>query len=141
MGCDCKALWRLCCKPLSGGGRVLLRLPPPISLPWGHVGQRMHMSAPRSQVSFSTLIMVVDRSVHYHHFLLCQLVFGWTLFLFNQSCLTLCDLMDYSQPGSPVLWDSAGKNTRAGCHFLLLGIFPTHGLNLHHLHYTWVLYH
>ena len=32
-------------------------------------------------------------------------------------------------------------NTRVGCHFLLLGIFPTDGLKLHHLHYTWVLYH
>ena len=26
-------------------------------------------------------------------------------------------------------WDSPGKNTRMGCHFLLQGIFPTQGLN------------
>jgi len=26
-------------------------------------------------------------------------------------------------------WDFAGKNTRVGCHFLLLGIFPTKGSN------------
>ena len=26
-------------------------------------------------------------------------------------------------------WDSPGKNTGAGCHFLLQGIFPTQGLN------------
>ena len=26
-------------------------------------------------------------------------------------------------------WDSPGKNTRVGCHFLLQGIFPTQGLN------------
>jgi len=32
------------------------------------------------------------------------------------------------------LWDFPGKNTGVGCHFLLQGIFPTHGLNLHHLH-------
>ena len=34
-----------------------------------------------------------------------------------QSCLTLCDPIDGSPPGSP--WDSPGKNTGVGCHFLL----------------------
>ena len=33
-----------------------------------------------------------------------------------QSCPTLCDPIDSSPPGSA--WDSPGKNTRAGCHFL-----------------------
>ena len=32
-----------------------------------------------------------------------------------QSCPTLCDPIDGSPPG----WDSPGKNTGAGCHFLL----------------------
>ena len=36
-----------------------------------------------------------------------------------QSCLTLCDPIDGSPPGSPHPWDSPGKNTGAGCHFLL----------------------
>ena len=27
-------------------------------------------------------------------------------------------------------WDSPGRNTGVGCHFLLQGIFPTQGLNL-----------
>ena len=42
-----------------------------------------------------------------------------------QSCLTLCDPIDGSPPGSPVPgilprpWDSPGKNTGVGCHFLL----------------------
>ena len=27
------------------------------------------------------------------------------------------------------LWDSPGKNTRVGCHFLLQGLFPTQGSN------------
>ena len=27
-------------------------------------------------------------------------------------------------------WDSPGKNTRVGCHFLFQGIFPTQGSNL-----------
>ena len=35
-----------------------------------------------------------------------------------QSCLTLCDPIDGSPPGS-CPWDSPGKNTGVGCHFLL----------------------
>ena len=34
-------------------------------------------------------------------------------------CLTLCDPIDSSPPGSPIPWDSPGKNTGVGCHFLL----------------------
>ena len=36
-----------------------------------------------------------------------------------QSCPTLCDPIDGSPPGSPCPWDSLGKNTGVGCHFLL----------------------
>ena len=36
-----------------------------------------------------------------------------------QSCPTLCDPRDSSPPGSPHPWDSPGKNTGVGCHFLL----------------------
>ena len=35
-----------------------------------------------------------------------------------QSCPTLCDPRDGSPPGSPRPWDSLGKNTGVGCHFL-----------------------
>ena len=35
-----------------------------------------------------------------------------------QSCPTLCDTIDGSPPGSRP-WDSPGKNTGVGCHFLL----------------------
>ena len=37
--------------------------------------------------------------------------------------------MDCSPPGSSRAWDSPGKNTGVGCHFLLQGIFPTQGSN------------
>ena len=53
------------------------------------------------------------------------------------SCLTLCDPMDYSPPGSSVHGDSPGKKTGVDCHALLQGIFPTQGLNLHLL---WILH-
>ena len=36
-----------------------------------------------------------------------------------QSCPTLCDPIDSSPRGSPRPWDSSGKNTGMGCHFLL----------------------
>ena len=36
-----------------------------------------------------------------------------------QSCPTLWDPVDGSPPGSPRPWDSSGKNTGVGCHFLL----------------------
>ena len=45
-----------------------------------------------------------------------------------QSCLTLCDPVNYGPPGSSV-WNFPGKNTGVGCHALLQGIFPTQGLN------------
>ena len=37
-------------------------------------------------------------------------------------------------------WDSLGKNTGVGCHFLLQGIFPTQGSNLGLLHCMQILY-
>ena len=46
------------------------------------------------------------------------------LCLVAQSCLTLCDTVDSSPPGSFVHGDSPGKNTRVGCHALLQGISP-----------------
>ena len=36
-----------------------------------------------------------------------------------QLCPTLCDPTDGSPPGSGCPWDSPGKNTGVGCHFLL----------------------
>ena len=56
------------------------------------------------------------------------------LCLVAQSCLTLCDSMDCSPPGSYVHGDSPGKNTGMGCHALLQGIFPIQRSNLHLLH-------
>ena len=56
-----------------------------------------------------------------------------------QSCLTLCNTMDCKLLGSSVHGDSPGKNTGADCHFLLQGIFLTHGLNLYLLSLSSVL--
>ena len=58
----------------------------------------------------------------------------------TQSCLTLCDPVDCSPPGSSVRGDSPGKNTGVGCHALLQGIFPTQGSNSGLPHCRWILY-
>ena len=51
----------------------------------------------------------------------------YVLCLVDQSCLTLCNPMDCSPPGSSVHGDSPGKNTGVGCHALFQRIFPTEG--------------
>ena len=62
------------------------------------------------------------------------------MYLVAQSCLTLCNPMDCSPPGSSVHGDSLGKNTGVVCCILLQGIFPTQGSNPGLLHYRWILY-
>ena len=57
-----------------------------------------------------------------------------------QSCLTLCDPMDYSPLGTSVHGDSPGKNTGVGCHVLLQGIFSTQRSNPGLPHYKQILY-
>ena len=56
--------------------------------------------------------------------------------LFSKMRLTLWNPMDCSPPGSSVQWDFPGKNSEAGCHFLLQGIFLTQGSNLYLLHFA-----
>ena len=51
------------------------------------------------------------------------------LCLVAQSCLTLCNPMDCSLPGSSLQRASPGKNTGVGCQALLQGIFPNQGSN------------
>ena len=45
-----------------------------------------------------------------------------------RSCPTLYDPMDWSPPALLCPWNSLGKNTGVGFHFLLQGIFPTRGI-------------
>ena len=62
------------------------------------------------------------------------------LFSVAQLCLTLCDPMDCSPPGSSTCGDSPGKNTGVGRHVLLQGIFQTQGLNPGLPHCRQILY-
>ena len=61
--------------------------------------------------------------------------------LYSLSCLTLCDPMDCSLPGSSVHEDSLGKNTGVGCHGPFQGIFPIQGSDPGLPHCRWILYH
>ena len=59
-------------------------------------------------------------------------------------CLVTSDVSDSVQPygalQAPCPWDSPGKNTGMGSHFLLQGIFPTQGSNPGLLHCRQILY-
>ena len=57
----------------------------------------------------------------------------------SQSCLTPCNPWTSTRLLCP--WNSPGKNTGVGCHFLLQGIFPTQGSNLGLVHCRQMLYH
>ena len=50
--------------------------------------------------------------------------------VYPQSCLTLCDPMNYSPPVSYIHGIFPGKNTGVGCHFLLQGGLPDPGIKL-----------
>ena len=52
---------------------------------------------------------------------------------------TLCYPMEHGLPGFSSHGIFPGKNTGVGCHFLLQGIFLTHGWNLCLLHCRWII--
>ena len=62
------------------------------------------------------------------------------LYLVAQSCPTLCNSIECSQPSSSVHGDSPNKNTGVGCYALLQGIFPTQGLSPGLPHCRWICY-
>ena len=59
------------------------------------------------------------------------LLFGVCVSVRAQLCPTVCDLMDSSPPVFSVYGISHTRILKWVCHFLLQGIFPTQGLNLH----------
>ena len=62
------------------------------------------------------------------------------LYFVTQSCLTLCDPMHCSPPGSSVHEDSPGKNTGVGCHSLPGGL-PNPEIKPMFPNCRWILYH
>ena len=74
---------------------------------------------PAFSVSFFTLIkrLFSSSSLSANRMISSQIIISAAKSL--QSCSTLCNPIDGSPPGSPHPWDSPGKNTGVGCHFLL----------------------
>ena len=68
-----------------------------------------------------------DANIHIHNIIVAQ------------SCLTLCDPMDYSPTRLLCPWNAPGKNTRVDSHFLLQGIFLIQELNPCLLHCRQIL--
>ena len=68
-----------------------------------------------------------------------QFLISVVVCLVAQSCVTLCDPMDCSPPGSSVK-DSLGKNG-VSYHAILHGVFPTHRSNPGLLGCRRILYH
>ena len=99
--------------------------------PWGHrVRYALATKAPPPH-PFIYLVIILTLFIP----VLCAV-----LCLVAQSCVTLCNPMDYSPPGSSVHGDSLGKNTGVGCH-ALQGIFSTQGSNPDLPHCRQILYH
>ena len=68
--------------------------------------------------------------------------------MWKQACVYVCVSHSVLSNSTWLLcpWDFPGKNTGAGCHSLLQGLFPTQGSNpclnpLHLLHWRQILYH
>ena len=64
-----------------------------------------------------------------------KLLQKWSEVKVAQSCLTLCDPMEFHSP-----WNSLGQNTGVGSLSLLQGIFPTQGSNPDLPHCRWIFY-
>ena len=60
--------------------------------------------------------------------------------LVAQSCLTLCDSIEYIACQTPLSMEFFRQEYWIGSHSLLQGIFPTQGLNLCLLHCRQILY-
>ena len=106
----------------------------------------MNFYVPTSQVAIVNTWHVLSINSHtllltnYIKLFLSLIYICAVLCLVTQSCLTLCDPMDDSPPGSSVHGDSPGKNSGVGCHALLLqGIFPTQESNRGLLHWRQIL--
>ena len=86
---------------------------------WGVVNQRQYLHDLYTEPSL-TLVTII----WYHKGCVCVCV-----------CVCVCMLSHVQLFATPwpaaYPWNFPGKDTRVGCHFLLQGIFPTQGLNLH----------
>ena len=125
-----------CSLPGSSVHRILQKRIPE----WVAKPSSRELSQPRDRTCVSYVSCICRQVVYLGSQWGSQIVKS-VLCLITQSCLTLCEPMDCSLPGSSVHGDSLGENTRVGCHALLQGIFPIQGLNPGLPHCRRILYH
>ena len=89
--------------------------------------------------------ILYNRDYIFLKFLNCLLIYSCCVSLWYgggglaaKSCLTLAIPWTVACQ-APLLWDSPGKKSGMGCHFLLQGIFPTQESNPHLSHCQWIL--
>ena len=90
-------------------------------LNWTELNSRLYITAERRRCNLWSLPIKLYKLNLKTNLLFCKsgrINFRMLLLLSHQSYLTLCDPIDSSPPGSRP-WDSPGKNTGLGCHFLL----------------------
>ena len=71
-------------------------------------------SLPLSQKDFQIFISSHNQFLEHETSMCC--------YALRSVCLTLCNPMDCSLPGTFCPWNSPGKNTGMGCHFLFQGL-------------------
>ena len=111
-------------------------------LVWFAISFSRGSSQPRDQTHVSCIYCVGRQILYQWHHLLVLCVFC-TAYIFNAKVNSESGsvMSDSLQPhGLYTPWNSPGQNNGVGSHPLLLGIFPTQGLNpcLHHC--RWILY-
>ena len=107
------------------------------------------MRAPTLQSPYKCFVIfyfIIDTVMGLKSYLIVVLILSCLLF-YILCCYKVASVMSNSvrphrwQPTKLLCpWDSPGKNTGVGCHFLLQGIFPTQGLNSGLLHHRQILY-
>ena len=103
---------------------------------------KSHMS------SLISLWVCVSQDIMSRLIYACTSLFSWILALSNIHVSVPSESVSHwvihvwlCNPRFLCPWDSLGKNTGVGCHFLLQGIFLTQGLNLGLMHCRQILYH
>ena len=116
-GCLCRAVRCVCCSVVSDSVRPHRRQPTRLPRPWDSPGKNTGAGC--------------------HSLLQCMKVKSETEVA--QSCLTLCDPMDCSAPGSSVHGILQARTLEWVAIPFSRGIIPIHGLNPGLLHCWWIL--
>ena len=109
-------------------------------LEWGAISSSSGAFQPRDQ-SHASSDSCIRGWILYHYGHLGWDYFVWVWVKAAQSCLTLCDAMDYIACQASLSMEFSRQDTEVDSCSLLQGIFPTQGLNSDLLDWGQILYH